>query len=229
MQLTTESDDGTNVGNRERLVSALGGGLLTLYGVSRRDGMGLAAAAVGLALLKRGATGHCDLYERLGVSTDGDHLHAEDASVDPESAVVVEQSVVVDRSAAACYRTWRDFEGLPRFMDTIERVEVLDATRSRWLAKGPPGVMVEWEAEIVRDVENERIAWHSVDPADVANRGVVEFREHGDGTEVSVTMEWDPPGGGIGRALAAFFHRDPERETRNALERFRQIMETPSD
>jgi uncharacterized membrane protein len=225
--MTDGAGDDINVGRKERIASAVAGVLLGLYGLRRRDRLGLAAGAIGLSLIKRGATGHCATYSWLGVTTEGDRLHAEDPSVDPESALVARHSVTVNRSPTACYEMWRDFTVLPRFMDYLERVDVMDETRSRWYAKGPVGMTIEWDAEIVRDVQNERISWRSIDPADVPNRGTVEFIERAAGaaTEVRVALEWDPPGGKVAEAVAAVFRRDPDRELRNSLERFRQVME----
>jgi uncharacterized membrane protein len=215
-----------NVGRAERAGSAVAGVALAAYGLRRRGVKGWLAVVTGASLVKRAVTGHCDVYALAGVSTVGNRLHAEDASVDPASARDVERSVWVQRSALACYEAWRDFTRLPYFMDYLERVDVLDETRSRWYAKGPAGVTVEWDAEIVRDVPAERIAWQSVEPADVPNRGVVAFREVADGaTEVRVQLEWDPPLGPVAEAVAAAFRRDPGRELENALERFRQVME----
>jgi uncharacterized membrane protein len=225
--VTDGKDDDINVGTKERIASTVGGVLLGLYGLTRRDRLGLAAGVIGLSLIKRGATGHCATYSWLGLTTEGDRLHVEDPSVDPESALVARHSVTVNRSPTACYEMWRDFTVLPRFMDYLERVDVIDDTRSRWYAKGPAGVTIEWDAEIVRDVQNERISWRSVDPADVPNRGTVEFIERAAGaaTELRVALEWDPPGGKVAKAVAAVFRRDPDRELRNSLERFREVME----
>ena len=47
--------------------------------------------------------------------------------------------------------------------------------RSRWRAKAPAGMRVEWEAETVRDDENEWIAWRSLEGSDVQNSGSVRF------------------------------------------------------
>jgi uncharacterized membrane protein len=220
--------NGVNVGRGERLVSLLGGSALTLYGLKRRGAVGTAAAAAGTMLIERGLTGHCHVYSVMNVSTEHGHLHAGDPRVDPESAMIVRRAVTVMRPASECYQAWRDFTRLPTFMDYLESVEVIDATRSRWRAKGPAGKSVEWEAQIVSDVPDRSIAWESVDPSDVPNRGRVEFREAtgNRGTEVHVLMEWDPPGGGLARAAAALFDSDPQHEVNNALRRFRQIMET---
>lgn len=60
---------GGNVGRTERTVSAVVGGLLTLFGLSRRNLAGLGLAALGGSLLYRGLSGHCHLYQALGLNT----------------------------------------------------------------------------------------------------------------------------------------------------------------
>jgi uncharacterized membrane protein len=61
----------TNVGPNERAASTLGGALLAGYGLARMGLWGLALAAVGGALVYRGATGHCHAYAAAGVNTAG--------------------------------------------------------------------------------------------------------------------------------------------------------------
>lgn len=223
-----DEDDDVNVGGRERVASLIGGSALTLYGLKRRGVIGTAAAAAGTLLIERAVSGHCRLYSALNVSTEHNHVHADEATVDPQSAMRVYRAVTVMRPRAGCYAAWRDFSLLPSFMDYLESVEVIDDTRSRWKAKGPAGTTVEWDARITSDVPDVSIEWESVDPADVPNRGRVEFRDApGDrGTEVHVTLDWDPPGGRLAKAAAMVFGKDPQHEVNNALRRFRQIMET---
>lgn len=222
------TDDDVNVGRGERLVSVIGGSVLTFYGLRRRGALGTAAAAAGTMLIERGVSGHCRVYEAMNVSTDHGRLHSGEPSVDPDSAISVRRAVTVMRSREECYAAWRDFARLPAFMDYLESVEVIDQTRSRWTAKGPAGKSVQWDAEIISDVPDRSIAWESVEPADVPNRGRVDFRDApGDrGTEVHVWLEWDPPGGRVAKLVATIFGKDPQHEVGNALRRFRQIMET---
>ena len=61
----------TNVGMLERWASAVGGGALALYALSRRSVPGTIAGLVGGALVFRGVSGHCPVYERLGIDTTG--------------------------------------------------------------------------------------------------------------------------------------------------------------
>ena len=60
-------------------------------------------------------------------------------------------------------------------MDNLESVTVLDSRRSHWVAKGPVGTRVEWDAEIHNEIEDELIAWRSLPGADVDQAGSVHF------------------------------------------------------
>jgi uncharacterized membrane protein len=63
-----QEDRPVNVGDQERWLSLLGGGLLALYLVRRSLGTVLLVGGAG-ALLYRGWTGHCGLYQNMGLST----------------------------------------------------------------------------------------------------------------------------------------------------------------
>jgi uncharacterized membrane protein len=125
------------------------------------------------------------------------------------------------------YRFWRNLENLPRFMQHVESVRFTADQRSHWVVEGPLGRPVEWDAEIVEDVKNERIAWASIPGSTVKNSGRVEFRDApgGRGTEVRVSMIYNPPGGSAGAAVAKLFGRDAATEIREDMRRFKQIME----
>src|SRR5205814_5243518 len=84
-------------------------------------------------------------------------------------------AITVDRPREEVYRFWRNFENLPRFMEHLESVRVLDERRSHWKARAPAGATVEWDAEIVEDRPNELIAWRALHKADVPNAGSVEL------------------------------------------------------
>ncbi|HYG64428.1 MAG TPA: YgaP-like transmembrane domain [Thermoanaerobaculia bacterium] len=72
-RLNTRFNAGSrNVGNVERWASVLGGAALAALALRRRSkgAMGLAALA-GAPLLWRGATGHCAVYQKLGIDRGG--------------------------------------------------------------------------------------------------------------------------------------------------------------
>jgi uncharacterized membrane protein len=86
---------------------------------------------------------------------------------------------------------------------------------------------VEWDAETVQDIPNERIAWRSLEGSTVPNSGEVQFERApgGRGTIVRVAVEYRPPAGPIGAAIAKIFRREPGQQIREDLRRFKQLIE----
>lgn len=142
--------------------------------------------------------------------------------------VRVEEVTTINRPIEEVYGFWRKFENLPRFMRHLESVQTIDARRSRWRAKAPAGMTVEWEAELVQDIRDEWIAWRSIEGSGIRNSGSVRFgRAPGArGTEVRVQLEYTPPAGAVGRGIAYLFGEEPEQQIREDLHRFKQLMET---
>jgi uncharacterized membrane protein len=145
----------------------------------------------------------------------------------PGRAVVVRHTVTVNRSIDEVYAFWHNFANFPRFMAHVVSVTV-SGNRSHWVAKAPAGMTVEWDAAMVEDRENERIAWRSLPGSDVQHSGSVTFvRAPGArGTEVRVELMYTPPAGTVGRAIAKLFGEEPEQQIRDDLRRFKQIAET---
>jgi uncharacterized membrane protein len=225
---------GENVGRTERAVSLGGGAALLLAAARRRDASGALLALAGAALAYRGATGRCPMYQALGVSTSDDghpHLvqqHGESAVLDASKAIRVEHAVTIARPREELYAFWRDLENLPRIMRHLESVTILDARRSRWKAKAPAGQSVEWDAVINNEEPNVRIGWKSEGNATVPNAGSVRFTDAagGRGTEVHVTLEYDPPAGKLGQLVAKLFGEEPDVQVREDLQRFKAVMES---
>lgn len=113
-------------------------------------------------------------------------------------------------------------------MKHLESVQVLSDQRSRWIATAPMNNTVEWEAEITDDRPDELIAWRSLEGADVENNGSVRFERAtgGRGTIVRVEIDYNPPGGIIGAAVAKLFGEEPGQQVQSDLRRFKQLMET---
>lgn len=140
----------------------------------------------------------------------------------------VRKSLIINRAPEELYRFWRDFENLPQIMHDLEAVRVTGEGRSRWVAKGPAGSRVEWDAEMTEDRPNERISWRSLEGADVENSGSVTFEPApgNRGTIVRVEIEYNPPGGALGSALAWLMGEEPGQKTQESLRSFKQLMET---
>ncbi|MFW6235548.1 MAG: SRPBCC family protein [Desulfovibrionales bacterium] len=142
--------------------------------------------------------------------------------------IQVERTVTVLRPRKDLYGFWRNFENLSVVMNHLESVTVIDSTRSHWVAKGPVGIRVEWDAAITREEENRSIDWAPVKGSEIAGGGTILFTDApGDrGTEVKVVLSYDPPGGRLGAEFAKLFGDNPSQMVREDLRRFKQLMET---
>jgi uncharacterized membrane protein len=224
-QGSTTDNNGINVGEIERVVCAVAGGALAIYGFRNRTLGGLLLTVAGTALLHRGVTGHCNTYELLGMATkNGGEVTATSERVAKD--VHVEKSITIGKSPEELYSFWRDFENLPRFMDHLESVTCVSTNRSHWVAKGPAGKRVEWDAEIYNEKPNELIAWRSLD-GEVTNAGSVRFEAAGErGTVVRVVVNYNAPGGKLGALMAKLLGGEPGHMIEDDLRRLKQILET---
>ena len=228
-----------NINETERWASLLGGGALAVYGLTRRSWGGLTMALLAGSLIHRGVTKHCAAYQALGINTaednsdetghetEGRPFGAATKSTLDAGGIHVERSVTINKSPEELYAFWRNLENLPRFMNHLEAVQVLDDKRSHWFAKAPAGATVAWDAEIVGERPNELIAWQSLEDADVCNAGHVRFEvaPGGRGTELKVDISYHPPGGTLGATIAKLFGEEPSQQIADDLRRFKQLME----
>jgi uncharacterized membrane protein len=226
------TDMSTNVGGTERVASTLAGGALLALGLKEGGVPGTLLGILGGAMLVRGTTGHCHVYDAMGVNTSSDVPEGTRSSPFNHrllsGRVHVTKSVTINRSAAELYHFWRNFENLPVFMRHLESVTTTGERISHWKVKAPFG-SVEWDAELTSDVENERIGWKSLEGSDVANAGVVEFRPTSNrGTIVRVTLTYEAPGGRFGGMIAKLFGEEPAVQISEDLRRFKSLMEVGS-
>ncbi|PZS01018.1 MAG: cyclase [Candidatus Chloroheliales bacterium] len=223
-----KTDSKVNVGQPERLASLAGGTLLTLWGLTRTSLPGLLVAVGGGYLIYRGATGHCYVNDALGINTAaGEQQQGIKTVIPHKEGIKVQKSVTISRAPAELYRFWRNFENLPRFMNHLESVTMLGDKRSHWVAKAPLGQKVEWDAEIINEKDNELIGWRSLEGSQIPNAGSVHFEPapDGRGTEVTVELEYNPPAGALGAAVAKMLGEEPDAQVQDDLHRFKQVME----
>lgn len=168
------------------------------------------AVALGAALLYREMSTRGDTRRRLG-GARGIH---------------VEESVTINKPISEVYRFWRNFENLPRFMKHLESVSVREAGISHWVAKGPAGMNAAWDARIINEIDDRLIAWQSIEGSMIATAGSVNFDETAHGTRVRIHLQYSPPAGKFGAAVAWLFGEEPRIQIHEDLRRFKQLLET---
>ncbi|MDQ3277151.1 MAG: DUF2892 domain-containing protein [Bacteroidota bacterium] len=211
-----------NVGQTERMVSVgLGAFLLSsgLHNLTRHPLAGLIRTVLGGALLYRGVSGHCPVYETMGKTRGASHT----------PAINIRTGLIVNKPRHEVYAFWRKLENLPLFMKHLANVTEIDEKHSHWEAEIPSGIgKVKWNAEIVKEKENEFIGWQSVQGSMVDNAGKVTFRDAlgGEGTELDVVITYHAPAGELGAGIAKTVNPVLEKMVRQDIMNFKEYIET---
>ncbi|WP_405577799.1 SRPBCC family protein [Streptomyces sp. NBC_01190] len=105
---------------------------------------------------------------------------------------IIEESVDVRVPVRMAYNQWTQFESFPRFMDGVLRVDRPKSTLTHWVTRHC-GVTREFDAEIVAQTPDERVAWRGLGTA--RHSGTVTFQSFGDErTRVTLRVDFTPRG-----------------------------------
>jgi uncharacterized membrane protein len=132
----------------------------------------------------------------------------------------IEKSIDVQVPVHTAYNQWTQFESFPEFMEGVEEVRQITDTRTHWKTR-IAGATREFDAEIVEQQPDQRIAWQTVQGP--TQGGVVTFRPAGgDSTHVALVMEFTPEGTAekLGDASKLV-----ERRVEGDLKRFKEFIE----
>ena len=215
-------DRSTSLADAENWLALGTGALLLLVGASRRSAIGACLAVSSAPLLYRGITGRWPDVLNGYVQPDSTKT-----ALGGERGVHVRESVRLEVPVADVYRFWRRLDNLPRFMTHLNRVTETPDGTSHWVAAGPAGLAVEWDAEVINEIENKLLAWRSLPGSDVVTAGSVNFdaARGGRSTQVSVHLQYAPPAGKAGALVASLFGREPSQTVREDLRHFKQLLE----
>ena len=194
-----------------RLLSSVGGSLLTLYGLTRRGVAKPVLSTAGMVLTARGLT-NLDTRSILGLSTG-------------ENGIRVNKAINIFAPIDEVYQFWRNFENFPLFMNHVKEIHTRGDV-SDWKVAGPVGSTVEFQSRVIQDSPNDVIAWETLPDSQVRSAGFVRFDENRDGsTRVTVQMSYLPPAGVAGHAVAQLFGVDPRQAMHEDLIRLKTLLE----
>jgi uncharacterized membrane protein len=188
----------------------IAGGVVALYVLTRRGGLGGVFKTVGTGLL---------------VSTAGRGRMAAGSPLDRRRAVDIQKTLYIDAPVDQVYAFWSNYENFPLFMSHVREVEDLGTGRSRWSVSGPGGVPIVWTAVLTQQALDQVIAWRSESGSMLENAGVIRFLPAGTGTRVNLRFCYYPPAGGAGQAVVALLGSDPRAKLNEDLGRMKDLLE----
>ena len=194
-----------------RLLSSVGGSLLTLYGLTRRGVAKPVLSTAGMVLTARGLT-NLDTRSILGLSSG-------------ENGIRVNKAINIFAPIDEVYQFWRNFENFPLFMNHVKQITTRGDV-SDWKVAGPVGSTVDFQSRVIQDSPNDTIAWETLPDSQIRSAGFVRFDENRDGsTRVTVQMNYLPPAGVAGHAVAQLFGVDPRQAMHDDLIRLKTLLE----
>jgi uncharacterized membrane protein len=195
-----------------RLLMGILGGTLALRGMRGRGPLDAALAVTGLGILSRAAT-NMETKRLTGVGAG-------------RRAIEIHKTVNIDAPVEEVFAFWSNYENFPRFMSHLKEVRLTGEGRSHWVAEGPAGVPIAWDAETTAYEENRVIAWKSIGEAPVGNAGIVRFLPNPEGgTRADIRLSYNPPAGALGHAVASFFGADPKHAMDDDMVRLKSLLE----
>jgi uncharacterized membrane protein len=132
----------------------------------------------------------------------------------------IEKSIIVDVPVRTAYNQWTQFEDFPHFMEGVEEVRQQGDKNTHWRAN-IAGKAEEWDATIIEQTPDQRVAWRSTTGAH--NAGTVSFQSLGaTQTRLTLRLEYEPEGvvENIGDALGVV-----DRRVAGDLQRFKAFIE----
>jgi uncharacterized membrane protein len=193
------------------VASAAAAGVFTWYALTRRQPLGLLAAATGLGLMSRGS--HAARAQRRHLRQQGGDAYEAECTID------------IDAPPEVVFDIWNRYENFPHFMSYVTEVRDLGDNRSHWIVQGPGGTDVEWNSVLTVSERPHRLAWRSEPEASVDHEGTVSLEPVGDGTRAWVRLSWRSPTGTAAEALAVLTGTDPQHALREDLHRMKEFIE----
>lgn len=191
------------------VVGGVGGGLL-VYGLTCEAPQACVLGSAGLALVAR-AVANVPFGQLVGLSGT--------------RAVEIHKTLTIAGPVERVFPFFASYENFPRFMAHLRAVENRGRGRSHWVAVGPAGVPVSWDAVITQYIPNRLIAWQSEPGSVIANAGVIRFAPAGDDTRVDISLAYNPPAGVLGHLAAMLFGTDAKSSMNEDLIRLKALIE----
>jgi uncharacterized membrane protein len=196
----------------ERAVAGMAGTAAAVYGMKRKDSLGVSFALLGAGL--------------AAASTLKKNVHSLLAFSEESPGFELEETIRIHAPVSDVYDFWANPENYPKVFSHISAIEKLGENLYRWAVTGPGGIPVHWEGAITRAIPNTLVEWKSLPGSTVGNLGFVRVDPNYDAsTRVLVRMFYRPPAGILGRMIAEMLGVDPKKVLAQDLKRLKTLFE----
>ncbi len=184
----------------------------------------LTILGIGLKPRLRNIFGLFGLLTGIRVLANRDITHMVGSVVTP--TLRLRRRITVCAPIDEVFEFWSRVENYPKFMSYIEKVEMNEQGNIVWDAKGPGRFPLRWETELNQSAPNYIQSWQSVSGSIIQTEGWVKLEAApGDTTRVEVDMNFSPPAGVFGYAVANLLGFDPKKKIDQDLQVMKTLIE----
>lgn len=183
-------------------------------------------AVTSATLIARATAGYCPVTAAMSRP----HLRSGDTRLElagPRGTHLA-QAVIIDASPEVVYRVWRDPRQLAQALPSSVSVHERDSRLWEWSigTSGTPD-LATWTSEIIHDEPGKVLSWKTTEDSTIVSAGSVTFRELPGrrGTEVRVRMQYSPPLGKLGAAVARVAGQSADQFVHGYLRNIKRFIE----
>jgi len=103
--------------------------------------------------------------------------------------MLLHKNLTINASALEVFDYWADFRNFQQYIPIIERIDLLDDRRSRWVIRTPLSHKVTFESLITTFEPGKNLVWESRHAGGFA-RGELSLTELGENTRVDLDFEY---------------------------------------
>jgi len=194
-----------------RVLAGFAGAGLIAYGATHRKLIGKALGVNGAILLARSIL-NPPLKGMIGA--------------DETTGLHIQKTACINATAADLYEFWKNPGNYPKVFAHVKQITPEPNGIFLWHVSGPAGIPLSWRGRIARLVPEKRIEWWSLPDSIIENHGVIHLEAQKDGrTRVHIDMNYNPPAGLIGHAVAALLGLDPKSALDQDMVQLKSLLE----
>ena len=194
-----------------RVLAGFAGAGLIAYGATHRKLIGKALGVNGAILLARSIL-NTPLKGMIGA--------------DETTGLHIQKTACINATAVDLYEFWKNPGNYPKVFAHVKQITPEPNGIFLWHVSGPAGIPLSWRGRIARLVPEKRIEWWSLPDSIIENHGVIHLEAQKDGrTRVHIDMNYNPPAGLIGHAVAALLGLDPKSALDQDMVQLKSLLE----
>ncbi len=133
-----------------------------------------------------------------------------------------EASVNVSADPQTAWKYVSNYQNFDKIMSNVKEVKMLSSETSEWHMAGPLGIPVSWKAITTANDAPSRLAWQSTEGS-LETNGFIAVEPQSGGSRVTVHVEYVPPLGAVGEAVASLF-KDPQKMLEHDLSQLDSLI-----